>query len=173
MLPAKILSSLMLVITPVLADGAAIVDSLSTLGSSAADLNNTVTSWDGGLLGTFPIVVDSGKLLSNTKNAKSVAEQSANLTTLEALAVATSIQGLIGDIDITLTSIVDAKPKFDHLLLGSVILLNLVLQKHATDEFSDAVVAKVPPELADAATQIVAQVDALFDKAIDVYDGPF
>lgn len=173
MLPANILSVIVLVITPVLADGAAIVDSLGTLAASAADLNNTLTGWDGGLLGTLPIVVESGKLLANTNKATTVAKSSANLTALEALGVATSIQGLIKGMNVTLTSIVDAKPKFDHLLLSSVILLNLVLEKHATDDFAAAVIAKVPSELAGAATEIVGQADALFDIAIDAYDGPF
>lgn len=174
MLATKVLSAIALIATPIVADGVdAIVDALATLSASTADLNNTVAAWNGNLLGTLPIVIKSGELLSNTNKATKAAENSANLTLIEAVTIATSIQDLIEATDTTLTTLVEAKPKFDHLLLSAAILLNLVLEKHATSNFGAAIVSKVPPEVADLAEQIAAQADELFDKAIDVYDGPF
>lgn len=173
MLATKVLSAAALLVTTVLADGDAIVDALGTIASDTAELNNTVLDWDGGLLGTLPIITKSTALLSGINKATKTAKSSEELSLIEAVSVALATQDLIQDVNVTLATIVDAKPKFDHLLLSPVILLNLGLEKGATDKFSAAVKSKLPEEVADAADQLAAQIDEAFDDAIDAYDGPF
>lgn len=169
MLPNKILVSLALAVSPVVADGAAIIESLGTLSSSSADLNNTVAEWSGELFDALPIVTKSVGLLTDTKDAAGVAEESEELTTEEAATLASSMQGLITDIENTLTTLEEAKPKFDELMMGPVILLNLKMQKKETDNFSAAVVEKIPEALREVAQGMVDEVAGLFDKAIDAY----
>ncbi|SPO05474.1 uncharacterized protein DNG_08161 [Cephalotrichum gorgonifer] len=169
MLPTRILGAVALAVAPVLADGAAIADALGTLSTASAELNNTVAEWSGDLFGALPIVGNSVELLAKTKDATSVAEESADLTQEETLMLAGSLQGLITDIDNTLSTLTAAKPKFDKLLFSPAILIDLKIQKKETDNFSAAVVAKVPAALQGVAQGMVDQVDALFDAAIDAF----
>ena len=169
MLPTTILFSLAAAIAPVAADGAAIIESLGTLSSSSAELNNTVADWSGELFDALPIVTQSIGLLTDTKEAAGVANESEPLTVEEAATLAGAMQGLITDIENTLTTLEEAKPKFDELMMGPVILLNLKMQKKETDTFSAAVLEKIPEGLRDVAQGMVDEVAGLFDKAIEAY----
>ena len=168
MLSTTILGGLALTIATAV-DGAAIIDSLGTLSTSSAELNNTVAEWSGGLFEALPIVTQSIGLLTDTKEAAGVAEESEPLTFEEATTLAGAMQGLTTDIKNTLTTLKNTKPKFDKLSLGPVILINLELQKKETDNLSAAVVEKVPEELQEVAQGMVDQVGELFSKAIDAY----
>ncbi|KAL0935809.1 antigenic cell wall [Colletotrichum truncatum] len=162
-------SLLGLFVTSVIADGAAIVAAMDEIAAQNTLLGDTVAAWDGGLFGTLPIIVDSTKLLIKINEATKVAEESEPLNLIEAITVAQSTQKLAGGVDTTLGNVVDAKPKFDKLLLSPIILLNLKLEKDATDKFSAAVIEKVPESLQAVAKNLVAQIDTAFDNAIDAY----
>ncbi|KAL1874743.1 hypothetical protein VTK73DRAFT_271 [Phialemonium thermophilum] len=173
MLVAKLFSVIAVLVTTALADGAAIVSSLNTIASDTASLNNTVLAWHGDLLGALPIVTKSTELLSDINKGTKTAKASAPLSALEALSIALATQSLIQDVNATLTTIVGARHKFNHLLLGPIILLNLDLEKEATDKLTDAIKGKLPSDLVSVADQLAAEIDDLFDQAIDVYNGPF
>ncbi|EFQ36520.1 hypothetical protein CGRA01v4_06113 [Colletotrichum graminicola] len=153
----------------VLADGAAIVSATDEIAASNTKLGKTVASWDGGLFGTLPIVVESAKLLIKINEAISIAQDSAPLNAIEAITIAQSTQNLAGGVETTLGNVVDAKPKFDKLLLSPVILLNLKQEKSATDKFSAAVVEKVPKSLKGAAETLVGRIGTAFNDAIATY----
>ncbi|GKT50544.1 cell wall mannoprotein 1 [Colletotrichum spaethianum] len=155
--------------TSVLADGAAIVAAMDEIAAQNTELGDTIASWNGGLFGTLPIIVDSTKLLIKINNATGVAEDSAQLNALEAITVAQSTQTLAGGVETTLGNVVDAKLKFDRLLLSPIILLNLKQEKSATDKFSAAVVEKVPEALKGAAETLVGRIDTAFNNAIATY----
>lgn len=161
-------------IASVAADGAAIVAALEKITSATIALNDTVASFPTGILGvvdTVKLLADSVTLLQDINDGTTVAEASANLTLSETISVAESTIALVADVESTLTTIIAAKPKFDALLLVSpVILLNLKLEKDATDKFSAAVISKVPTDLQAYAEIIVAPVDTAFDAAITAYE---
>jgi hypothetical protein len=51
-----------------------------------------------------------------------------------------------------------------------VILLNLKLEKDATDKFAAAVVSKVPAALQSLAQGLITPIDNAFNSAIAVYE---
>lgn len=169
MLSTAILGVFSLAIATASADGVAIVKSLGTLSKSSAELNNTVAEWSGGLFDSLPIVTQSLGLLGDTKDAAAVAEESEPLTFEEATTLAVAMQSLTTDIKNTLTTLENAKPKFDKLLFSPIILIDLKLQKKETDNLSTAVVEKVPEALQEVAQGMVDEVSGLFDNAIDAY----
>ena len=172
MLVPKVLASIALLARTVLGDGAAIYDALATINTNTLDLQSKVQSWSGGLLGTLPIIVESTELLAAIKNGTRTAESSAPLSAIEAITVAGETVTLSNSVTSTLSTIVQNKPRFDKLLLSPVILLNLQLEKQATDQMSSAIIAKVPEELQATAQSLIAPIDAAFDQAIDAYN-PF
>ncbi|KAK2031557.1 hypothetical protein LX32DRAFT_637138 [Colletotrichum zoysiae] len=153
----------------VLADGAAIVAAMDEIAAANTELGETVASWNGGLFGTLPIIVQSTKLLIKINEATGIAQDSAPLNSIEAITVALSTQELAGGVETTLGNVVGAKPKFDKLLLSPIILLNLKQEKSATDKFSAAVVEKVPESLKGAAGTLVGRIETAFDNAIATY----
>ncbi|KAK1707098.1 uncharacterized protein CLUP02_04751 [Colletotrichum lupini] len=155
--------------TSVLADGAAIVAAMDEIAAQNTELGDTVSSWDGGLFGTLPIIIDSTKLLIKINEATKVAEDSEPLSALEAIGVAQATQKLSSGVQTTLTAVVDAKPKFDKLLLSPVILLNLKSEQSATDKFSAAVIEKVPEALQAFAKTLIEPIDTAFNNAIAAY----
>ena len=167
----KLLSLVALAATA-LADGAAIVAAMDHIAADTVKLNDTVAAWPGDFLGALPITVESVSLLKGINDAKTVASESANLTFTEAIQIAQSTLALASSVNSTLETIIAAKHKFDHLLLSPIILVNLELEKKATDEFSGELIAKVPEVLQSTAKTLVLQIDTSFDKAIGVYN-PF
>jgi hypothetical protein len=165
-----------LLITTVLADDASIIAAIGKISSSTAKLNNTVTDFSAGLLGladVVPLLIDSTNLLHDINSGTRVASSSANLTILETLGVASATTSLVKDVQNVLMTIVNAKPKFDKLVIVSpVVLINLKQQKAATDKFSKAVISKVPVELKEVAKNLVAPIDTAFKAAIEEYS-PF
>ncbi|KAI5463611.1 antigenic cell wall galactomannoprotein-like protein [Mariannaea sp. PMI_226] len=155
--------------TTAAASGASIVSAMDAISNATKALNKTVASWDGLILGTAPIIVRSTQLLIEIKNGTEVAQASANLTFAEALQVAGATQSLSTVVNSTLTTIINAKHKFDRLLLSPIILLNLHLQKDATDDFSAAVIEKVPAALQETAKGLVKPISDSFDNAISKY----
>ncbi|KAK2061982.1 hypothetical protein LY76DRAFT_565990 [Colletotrichum caudatum] len=142
---------------------------MGEIAAANTELGETVVSWNGGLFGTLPIVVQSTKLLIKINEATGVAQDSAPLNSLEAITVALSTQELAGGVETTLGNVVGAKLKFDKLLLSPIILLNLKQEKSATDKFSAAVVEKVPESLKGAAGTLVGRIETAFDDAIATY----
>lgn len=173
MMMFKVLIASFLGASRVLADGAAIVDAITGIQNATADLTNTVATWDGGILGALPIVTESTSLLTAINDATGTAEQSANLTDIEAVTVGLTILNLVTDVNSSLTTIIDAKPKFDAVFLSGVVLLNLVLEKDASTKFSDAVIEKLPTTFVSTGQTLSGEITDSFDEAIAVYSAPF
>jgi hypothetical protein len=163
-----LLAPLSLVAT-VLADGQAIVDSIGVITSTTNALDTAVSSWKGDLLGALPIVTKSTELLTDINNGTKTAKASSALSALEAITIAGAIQTLQKSVNATLTTIIASKHKFDHLLLSPVILLNLDLEKDASDRLGAAIKAKVPANLQTIAQGLQDTLDGYFDTAIDAY----
>ncbi|OAA43638.1 Cell wall galactomannoprotein [Metarhizium rileyi] len=164
------LVSIMALAASALADGHAITDAMAKINTQTADLGSTVRSWRGDLLGALPITIKSTMLLQQIKAASRMADQSANLTTKEALAVAVATTDLGKTVQATLRTIIDTKPKFDKLIiLSPVVLLNLELEQDATEDFSAKIVGKVPTGLQGIAQNLIKPIDEAFAAAIDKY----
>ena len=166
---------LSLLVAKAAADGAAIVAAMTTISTATVALNNTVSSFPSNplldLLDVGPLLSDSLTLLNDINSATSIAQQSANLTLLEAISVAQSTLSLASTVESTLTNIVNSKSKFDKLVVVSpVILLNLKEEKSATDKFGAAVVEKVPAALQATAQNLLAPIDDAFNSAIATYE---
>jgi hypothetical protein len=166
--------SLAFMATTVLADGASILDALSQIQNSSIALNNTVSTFQPGLAGLteiVPLLSASTTLLADINHATSIASSSANLTDLEAIGIAGATQSLASAVNSTLGNVISKKKVFDSLLVVSpVVLLNLKLEKDATDKFGDAVVGKVPVGLQGIAENLLAPIDNSFEEAIAVYE---
>jgi len=169
------LSLLLLTPTLILADGASILSALSLIFNATIALNTTVSSFPSNpllALGDIaPLLIDSVALLNDINKSTGVAQKSANLTLTEAISVAQGTIALAGVVESTLGNIVATKPKFDELLIVSpVILLNLKLEKNATDKFAAAVISKVPTALQATAQGLITPIDNAFASTIAVYE---
>lgn len=163
--------ALLVGVSTVLADGAAIEGAISAIQNATSALSDTVGSWDGGLLGSLPIIVDSTSLLNTINKGTATAKQSANLSDVEGFTVGVDTIQLVTDVNSSLTTIIAAKSKFDKILLTPVVLLNLELEKSASADFSDAVISKLPATLVSAGETLSEEIAASFDQAIGVYSG--
>lgn len=171
MLALKVLTTALLGASAALADGAAVADAISTIQDSTLELANTVASWDGGILGALPIIIDATSLLGAIKDGTATAEDSATFSDVEAATVGVATISLVTDVNSTLTTLIAAKPKFDKGLLTGIVLLNLEAEKSAAADFSDAVVSKLPATFTTTGEQLAGQIAAAFDQAIDVFSG--
>ncbi|KAH2340876.1 hypothetical protein KXW28_008613 [Aspergillus fumigatus] len=158
-------------------DATAVVEAVNSIASQMVVLNNTVTSYDGGIQGTLTalkIEVESVKLSCDLRDAISTTQASANFTNAESLTVATAFINLQPQIFSTLNNIVAKKLKFDTGLLGIGSLAFLVKgdlqqQKDLSGQLGDAVAAKLAPLYAQLAPMINKQIADAFDKAIAAY----
>jgi hypothetical protein len=152
-----------------LADGASIVAALTTVDSTTSKLGTAVSTWKGTILGTLPIITESTALLVEVKKGTKTAEQSAALDVPATLDVATATNKLVTSVNTTMSALIAAKSKFDKLLLTPLIFVNLELQKKATGEMSEAIIAKVPAELQELARGLVAPIEKSFELALDEF----
>jgi hypothetical protein len=164
-----LLGPLALAAGTVLANGASIVSSLSAIDNATLHLQSTVASWNGKLFTALPIVIESTSLLDAIKKGTKTAKDSAPLEPLEAIDVAGATITLAGSVNSTLTTLISAKPKFDKLKLSPLILINLSLQRKATGQMSEAIIAKVPAELQELAKNLVEPIDDAFGKGIEEF----
>ena len=156
-------------ITTAVADSKSIVAALTSADTATAKLGTVVTSWKGDILGALPIVTDSTALLITVKKGTKTATDSAALDFYGTLDVATATQHLTATVNSTLSALIGAKHKFDKLLMSPVIFVTLELQKKATADMSDAIIAKVPAQLQELAKDIVAPIGASFEVALDAF----
>lgn len=152
-----------------LADGASIVAALTTVDETNTKLGSAVTNWKGDILGTLPVIAESTALLIQVKKGTETAEESEALDILATLDVAKATNKLVASVNTTLTALIEAKGKFDRLLLSPLIFVNLGLQKHATSDMSAAIISKVPAGLQELAASLVAPIEAGFEMAIDAF----
>ncbi|KAL4876950.1 hydrophobic surface binding protein A-domain-containing protein [Aspergillus karnatakaensis] len=102
-------------------DGAAVIDAVTTISESLITLNNTVTSYRGGILGTITalkIEFQSIALSNDLRAAIRTTTDSADFTEDESLHVSAAFIDLQPNIFTTLDNIVFKKPQFDNGLLG-------------------------------------------------------
>lgn len=164
-----VLATVATLVGNVVADGASIVSALDIISSEASTVESTLSSWPGDFLGALPITEQSAELLIGILNATAVAKASANLTDTETISVATATINLVTGTNSTVTAIIDAKPKFDHLLLSPVIYLSLQTLKAASDQLSAAITEKLPTVYQAVAEALSAELDDSFDTALDAY----
>lgn len=153
----------------VAADSLEIQKALETINLSTLKLKNYVETWNGKLLTVIPIVSESTSLLANINRGKKVAEASEELDALGALGVGEKTSILATSVNQTITTIIASKPKFDKLLLSPTILLNLKLEKKATEELNEVVISKIPELFQEFARSLSVPIIESFDEAIEEY----
>ncbi|KAL7900250.1 hydrophobic surface binding protein A domain-containing protein [Trichoderma sp. SZMC 28014] len=152
-------------------DANPILTALGTITSDTTSLNTTVANFDGDPLNLIKITIQSAQLLSDINKGTDTANNAANLTLDQTLAIATATLALATDVNQTITTIINTKPEFDKLLVvDPVILLNLKLEQDATRKFSAAVVSKVPAALQSVAQGLTQGIDDSFSEGIAVYE---
>lgn len=160
-----------IVLFPVLAlaDGAAIVTSLEQVDRATTTLNDAVASWSGSPLTLLPILVDSTQLLSDTNGGTKTAEESAELTDAETIALLAPTNDLAAAVNNVVDTLIAAKPKFQRDFLTGTILLTLKAQQKASSDFESAIIAKVPAALQPTAEALVAPIDTALARAVAAY----
>ena len=154
----------------VIADGAAITQAMSVVSGDTTALQKTVGDWQGNPLTILEILVQSTTLLVDINKATETAENSANLTFTEGVEVAQATISLSNVVQGTLETIVGKKGLFDDFFLSGAILLNLLAEKQATDNFASAVTAKLPEALQGSAAALTKPIDDAFNSAISAYE---
>lgn len=159
-------------------DGPAVVDAVQTISSSMVELNTTVSSYNGGVLGTataLKIEFQSLALANDLRDAISTTENSANFTEAESMDVSGAFLDLQPDIFSTLENIVGKKEEFENGLLGVASLgflvkSNLEKQMRLAGELGDAVVVKLTETYAGIAPVVNQQIADKFEKAIAAFE---
>ncbi|KAG4442211.1 hypothetical protein IFR05_002321 [Cadophora sp. M221] len=159
---APVISAVLLAST-VAASGASISASLNKIASKAVALNHIVANWKGDIFGVIP-------LTDAIENGTAIAKASKTLSQDEAFDIVGPASTLVDDTKSVLKTLVAAKPKFDALLIGSPLVLQILKtdRKDAKD-LTTAVTAKVPAELQSVAQSITAPIDTAFANAIKKY----
>ncbi|KAM3510920.1 hypothetical protein MY11210_005458 [Beauveria gryllotalpidicola] len=153
--------------TTALAD---IKGALGTIGSATVQLNRTVTSYRGGLLGLVPITTDALCLLNDIYQGTRIARASAPLSYEAALDIAGATGTLANDVNDVIDNLVRAKPKFDALLIVTpIIKVTIEQEREATQGLCREILAKIPKELADIAAILVKQIDDKFAEGIRAF----
>ncbi|QIX02320.1 hypothetical protein AMS68_007837 [Peltaster fructicola] len=165
----KSIAAVAFLATTVIADGAAIIKSLNTIDKDIAALNATVVKFNGNLFDTFPILGATNTLNNDLDQGTTTAKKSANLTDTETFALVGPVSQLSADANITLTNLINKKADFEKLFLTGIIKLVLQDSKSKADAYSSAIIAKVPTAYKSIAQNLVAPLDAGFQKAIDTY----
>lgn len=163
------LAAISLLAATALADGASIIKSLQTVDKDIAALNKTLVAFDGNILLAIPILGASTTLNNDLDAGTKTAQQSANLTVDEAIALVPYVQQLAGDANITLTTAIQKAPLFKKDLLNGIVSLVLKDSQSKSKAYANAIIAKVPASLQPTAQTLVAPIDAGFAQAIAAY----
>ncbi|KAL4899484.1 hypothetical protein BDW74DRAFT_110498 [Aspergillus multicolor] len=159
-------------------DGAAVISAVNTITESMTTLNDTVTSYKGGILGTvtaLKIEFQAIALNNDLRDAVSVTKASANFTEEESLNVSAAFLDLQPNIDSTLDNIVRKKPQIDNGLLGIgslgfLVKANLVTERDLAASLGDEVVKRLTKTYSGIAPIINEQIQAKFEEAIAAFE---
>ena len=161
-------------ITTVSAGATEIVAELGKISAQTDKVESIVTEFSAGIKGlgdVVPLLIESTELLIDIKKATKVAKASQPFASLdEVIQIVGPTQTLVADVQSLLAALVNAKPKFDKLLIVSpVVLLNLKQQRKATEELNNVVISKVPADFQGLARDLVAPIYVAFDATIAEY----
>lgn len=169
MLLSKIITPLALAAT-VLADGAAINTALQTIDKDINALTSSLKSFSGDIFGALPILFATTTLKNAIDQGTKVANSSQALSSDDTVGLANTVGTIITDATASIDAFIADKPAFDKLLIVSPIAVGLVKGlKTATSSLGDAIIAKVPADFKDVATQLVGQINDQFDRGIAAY----
>lgn len=155
----------------VIADGISINGAITAIQNATSVLSNTFANWNGDILSAIPIFTESTSLLKTIDEGISIAKASPVLSETEAITVGLATTTLSTTINALLVVVVDAKTKFDRVLLTPIALLNLEQEKIASSLFSSAVIGKLPKGSVATGQQLFAQITTAFDITIGSYGG--
>lgn len=153
------------------ADLASIAASLAKIDGDTATLNSSVLYFEkfDNLVTAVPILFNTVSLSADLSNGTQTANASEPLTQDEALQLVPPVQQLARDVNITVTNLINAYAAFEKNSISVIVLVSLQGLRNNSMNYSDAIIAKVPVNLQDAARMFVAPINAAFDQAIAVY----
>lgn len=165
-------------ILSVAADATSINNAIEAASDQLVKLNGTLNTFQGGLEGTataLRILDESSELNDKVNNATNVAVASEALDGDGSASVANSIVLLSDRVFDVLQIIILKKPQFDRAILGIgsgsfLVKDSLSKLKISTNDFGDAVTAKLVNELADLAPLVISTINFRFDQALKVYE---
>lgn len=156
--------------TVVIADGAAINAALQTVDKDIKALTSSLTGFSGDIFAAIPILGATLTLKSDIDKGTKIAKDSQPLTSDDTVGLADTVGTIITDATASIDAFIAVKPKFDKLYIVTPIAAGLVKDlKTATGALGDAIIAKVPANFKDVATQLVGQINAQFDRGIAAY----
>ncbi|KAF3479613.1 hydrophobic surface binding protein B [Arthroderma uncinatum] len=155
-------------------DGAAVVNTVNAISQQITDLDNTVKTYNGGLITAIKIQVKTSKLTKGLKTAISTVQESAKFNDQESQAVAVAFVNLKPKIDTVLATIVSKQPIFKKGVLGIfpldwLVKYNLKQQKDLSAKLGDETVLKLNEQFAKLAPLINAAIADAFTKAIAAF----
>lgn len=154
----------------VLADGAAINNALKTVDTDIKALTSSLKGFSGNIFATLPILGATTKLNKSIKSATGITNDSGPLTSDETLALADTTNIIITDTKASIDAVIEVKPQFDKLYIVSPITAGLMKQlKTSTGELGDAIIAKVPQDFKEVATELIGEINKQFDRGLEAY----
>lgn len=156
----------------VFADGAAINDGLKTVDADIKALTASLTGFSGDLFAAIPVLGATLTLKAAIDKTTKTANSSEPLSSDDTVGLADTVGTIITDATASIDAFIAVKPKFDKLLIVTPIATGQVKGlKTSTAALGDAIIAKVPADFKDVATQLVGQINAQFDRGLAAYGG--
>ncbi|KAF2178056.1 hypothetical protein K469DRAFT_696165 [Zopfia rhizophila CBS 207.26] len=152
-----------------------VLQQISELSTSVADLTAAVDDFDGSLLGLLPqslkVIATETKLDATILKTTSTVKMSGNFTDAESTQVVGALAGLVDPISKSLDALKAKYPTFKKVLEAPIVLLDLKILKKHTGELITALTEKVTPSSASLLTIGSQIINKAFDDAIAVYEG--
>ncbi|KAL1959461.1 hypothetical protein VTO42DRAFT_1906 [Malbranchea cinnamomea] len=162
---------------PVRRDAGPIISAMDEISAQITTLRDKLSGFNGGLTGTITaleIHAQALKLAGIINDAADAAQDSDPLDENDSAQVANGVTGLQPQIFGVLDDIIAKKPAFDKAILGVLsarllVKADLELLRGNTADFGAAVTEKLSPEFAKLAPLLLANIDAHFRQAVNVY----
>jgi hypothetical protein len=143
---------------------------LKTITQDVIALNNTLASYSGDEEGLAAILDKSNTLLDDIKSGTETAKASPPLSFEDTLDLADLTATLAAYSTDNIDTLIAIKPKLAvnpaTIPITRSVLVGL---KDATQDFSAAIIQKLPLELEPVAQKLVDRIDADFERGIDAY----
>lgn len=156
---------------------AAILAGVQDITNDMTTMNNTLNTFDGGLVGTLTalqIQGESQSLLSDINNLTATVNATAPLNQKDSVTVTNSVVGLQPYIYSLLDNLDNHHQAFETAILGvasatSLVESDLKNLQNATMALGNAVISKLIPELQSLAPLVTYQIDFHFQRSIQLY----
>ncbi|APA12139.1 predicted protein [Sclerotinia sclerotiorum 1980 UF-70] len=147
-----------------------LITDINTISQHIQSLTHTLTTQHNKLLTAAPLSLKFAAIHASTTKAYIDAQVAKTANPTDSSRIVEFTYSNVGvEVPEAIRVLKSKKEDFSHVGLSSIVLVGLKLLRHDYERFSEALLAKLAPDVRDRADEMIAVIDKAFQDGIDYF----